>query len=77
MGLTPKRLARILRFRRVWQLAERGPQRNWADVAAELGYADQAHMIKEVRRIGGSTPRTLIAGPPASKTYKRRRSGSG
>ncbi|HMJ61377.1 MAG TPA: AraC family transcriptional regulator [Bryobacteraceae bacterium] len=54
-GLSPKLLARILRFRQAWQQAqaEAGEQ---AGLAAECGYADQSHMIAEFRRFSGLTP---------------------
>ena len=56
VGLSPKRLQRVLRFER---LRRRLGQTSDADLAAELGYADQAHMIRECRAISGSTPRQL------------------
>jgi AraC-like DNA-binding protein len=54
-GLSPKLLARILRFRQAWQRApaEAGEQ---AGLAAECGYTDQSHMIAEFRRFSGRTP---------------------
>jgi AraC-like DNA-binding protein len=54
-GLTPKLLARILRFRHAALRAasETGAH---AGLAAECGYADQAHMIAEFKRFGGRTP---------------------
>jgi AraC-like DNA-binding protein len=59
-GLSPKLLARILRFRQAWQQAPReaGEQ---AGLAAECGYADQSHMIAEFRRFSGRTPGRLNA----------------
>lgn len=56
VGLSPKRLQRVLRFER---LRRRLGGTSDADLAAELGYADQAHMIRECRAISGSTPRQL------------------
>jgi len=54
-GLSPKLLARILRFRQAWQQAQAqvGAQ---AGLAAECGYTDQSHMIAEFRRFSGRTP---------------------
>jgi AraC-like DNA-binding protein len=34
----------------------------WARVAAELGYADQSHMIAEFRELSGLTPDALATG---------------
>lgn len=61
VGLPPKGLARVMRFRRLLHLAARRQERTWADLALEAGYYDQAHMIGEVKRIGGAVP-SEIAG---------------
>lgn len=56
VGLRPKTAARLVRFDRVWrQLDERRPL-DWGKVAAEIGYADQAHLIREFRQFTGTTP---------------------
>lgn len=57
VGLSPKRLQRVLRFDRL--RAEVGSGLAAARLAGELGYADQAHMIRECRRLSGSTPGQL------------------
>jgi len=45
----------VMRFRRAITLA-RGGREGWADLAAELGYFDQSHMIAEFREFAGDTP---------------------
>jgi AraC-like DNA-binding protein len=57
-GLSPKLLARILRFRHAQSraAAESGDH---AGLAAECGFADQAHMIAEFKRFAGRTPGSL------------------
>lgn len=57
VGLSPKRLSRIARFQNALRLAGRHPGRSWADLAAEAGYADQAHLTREFRELSGTTPR--------------------
>lgn len=57
-GLAPKTFARILRFNRVLRLAQAGTP-GWAGIAAECGYADQAHMIREVTEFAGLSPAEL------------------
>lgn len=50
-GYGPKTLARILRMNRALELARSGVR--FATVAAEAGYADQAHLSREVRALTG------------------------
>lgn len=57
LGVGPKRFARIVRFRATLQELRKG--RDHARVAVEAGYADQAHMVRELRALGGVTPRTF------------------
>lgn len=60
-GYGPKTLARILRLQRALALAREGMPH--ADTAARTGYADQAHLAREVREFTGSTLRELLAAP--------------
>jgi AraC-like DNA-binding protein len=60
-GLTPKRLARILRFRHALAHASSERKGHWADVALECGYYDQAHLINEFREFAGTPPGEFIA----------------
>ncbi len=50
-GYGPKTLARILRLQRALGLARQG--HTFADVAARAGYADQAHLARDVRALAG------------------------
>ncbi|MGW3243710.1 helix-turn-helix domain-containing protein [Streptomyces sp. NPDC001070] len=50
-GYGPKTLARILRLQRALRLAHRGHA--FADVAARAGFADQAHLARDVRALAG------------------------
>jgi len=56
VGMPPKRFFRVLRFARVWQLASMQPRETWASLAAEHGYADQAHLTREFRAFGAEPP---------------------
>lgn len=56
-GYGPKTLARILRFTRALDAARAGTP--YAEVAATTGYADQAHLAREVRALAGATLSTL------------------
>jgi AraC-like DNA-binding protein len=55
-GYGPKTLDRILRYRRFTQLCLRMKGTSTAMLAAEAGYSDQAHLVRESRRLTGSTP---------------------
>jgi AraC-like DNA-binding protein len=56
-----KTLDRVLRFQRFFRLAARPEKHNLADMAAHAGYADQAHMTREVQRMTGSTASEFVA----------------
>jgi AraC-like DNA-binding protein len=57
-GYGPKVLDRILRFQRAVALARGG--RAFAQVSAVAGYADQAHLSREVKALAGVPLRALI-----------------
>ncbi|MEC3917776.1 helix-turn-helix transcriptional regulator [Nocardia sp. CDC160] len=59
-GYGPKTLGRILRMQRALALARKGMA--LADVAAVAGYADQAHLTREIRELAGLSPRELLEG---------------
>lgn len=62
VGYGPATLRRVLRFRRFVAWADAGaPGGDLAAVAAELGYADQAHLTRECARLAGQTPAALLA----------------
>jgi AraC-like DNA-binding protein len=52
-------LRRVLRFRRAVALLDAGHAP--ADVAARTGYADQPHLSREVRALGGASPARVAA----------------
>ena len=61
VGLPPKTLARVVRFNRALRLIERRDRPvAWTRVAAECGFYDQAHLIREVRAFTGDTPTQLL-----------------
>jgi AraC-like DNA-binding protein len=62
VGLGPKAIGRILRFRRVLGLLaeEDGPGR-FADIAAAGGYYDQPHLNRDFRELAGCTPGAYLA----------------
>lgn len=73
-GLTPKRLARVLRFNRALA-ALAGPQPpSLAELALATGHADQAHFAHEFRRFAGvSAARYRPASPDQPRHVPERR----
>ncbi|KRB25549.1 AraC family transcriptional regulator [Mesorhizobium sp. Root695] len=59
IGIGPKTLSRIVRFNRALGLS-RQQTVDWADIAADCGYADQAHLVREFRDLAGETPTALL-----------------
>jgi AraC-like DNA-binding protein len=58
-GYAPKTLQRIVRFQRALRLARAGVP--LAEVAAEAGYTDQAHLSNDVKRLSGVPMGRLIS----------------
>ena len=56
VGLSPRLFGRIARFQRAFNAlgVESG-----ADIAARYGFADQAHLVHEIRRFAGQPPTAL------------------
>jgi len=61
VGLSPRRLARLLRVERLLEAIEIDAGNPWAGLAADLGWADQSHMIRDFKRHTGTTPSQYIA----------------
>jgi AraC-like DNA-binding protein len=59
VGLTPKMYCRLVRFQSALAYAAPGGDVEWAQVAADLGYTDQSHMIAEFRQFSSLTPERL------------------
>ena len=61
LGYGPKTLQRIARFQQLLAVAHTEVDERLADLAVEHGYADQAHLTSESRRLTGMPPATFIA----------------
>lgn len=55
-GLSPKVMARVMRFERAQHLLRLPTQPSLSSVAMACGYADQAHMTREWNEFAGSSP---------------------
>lgn len=68
VGYPPRTLARVLRLQRFLGLARRGG--DLARLAADAGYADQAHLTRDCARLGGLPAAALLtsgAGPAGER----------
>ncbi len=60
VGLTPKRFSRVQRFQAVLRGKATHEERTWADLAADCGYADQAHLVRDFRAFAGVAPEDYL-----------------
>lgn len=58
-GMSPKAVQRVGRFQRFVRAVDSGRD-GLAELAAEAGFADQAHLTREVRTLAGLTPGALL-----------------
>lgn len=58
LGVSPKALARIVRFQRSRRLLDRPDPPTVAWVAAECGFYDQAHLVRDWQDLAGCAPTT-------------------
>jgi len=61
VGLAPKTFARIERFQAVIAACRGRTTVSWSQVAAQCGYADQSHLIRDFRRLAGVSPAEFLA----------------
>jgi len=56
VGLTPKTFARLRRFQLTLARIHASIATDWCELALAMGYADQAHLIRDFREFSGLTP---------------------
>lgn len=59
VGMNPKEYARIVQFQKALWLMQQG-ERNHAGIAAECGYSDQSHFIRNFKELSGHTPEFFV-----------------
>ncbi len=67
-GLSPKLLARIVRFQRVFA-AWRDDPASLSRVALECGYFDQSHLVRDFRDFAGAPPAGFLAALPTFTAF--------
>lgn len=66
LGMPPKLLARVVRFHGMTRRLRQRRATSWSALAAECGYHDQSHLIRDTRDFAGCTPRELPGHLPLS-----------
>jgi AraC-like DNA-binding protein len=61
VGLTPKLYCRLRRFQHVLRQVSLGAPVDWAGLALDGGYCDQAHLANEFRDFSGISPSAYLA----------------
>lgn len=61
VGMAPKLFSRVQRFQTVIATVDTHREVNWAEVAADCGYHDQAHFIHDFRAFTGFSPGSYLA----------------
>lgn len=60
VGLSPKELSKIIRFQSVMRrLKDKNFDDSFLELAFEMGYYDQSHLVNEIRAFTGRTPSQL------------------
>ncbi len=77
IGLTPRTLARLLRLRRLLERLDVREQADWASLAHEYGWYDQAHFIRDFKRHTGVTPTQYVAAQLAAYGPDKAGDGAG
>lgn len=60
VGMAPKSFLKIIRFQKAITEIEKNKTANWASIALESGYYDQAHFINDFKDFSGFTPGEFI-----------------
>ncbi len=77
VGLGPRVLARLLRLRRMLERFDVQAPPDWAALASEYGWYDQAHFIRDFRRHTGVTPSEYVAAQRAAYAPESPGEGAG
>ncbi len=78
LGLSPKRLARLIRVRHLLHRLRGAGFQSLAQLSFECGYADQSHMIKDLKALTGRVPGEIdpgfdgrVTGAPCTRIVHR------
>lgn len=60
IGFTPKLFARIVRFQSALDRKRSAPSLSWMNIAYQLGYFDQMHLVRDLQSLGGALPGAIL-----------------
>ena len=60
MGISPKELARVIRFNRAFNAINSAEPVDVQEIIYDCGYYDQAHFINEFKRFTSLTPTSFL-----------------
>jgi len=60
VGMRPKLYSRIARFEAALDRKARSQTKSWTEIAHELGYYDQMHLVHDFGQFPGETPTNLM-----------------
>ncbi len=66
VGIPPKLYSCVERFNRALTMRLNFPDRDWARIAADCGYFDQTHLVKDFHRFAGGSPGGFLHDTPLS-----------
>ena len=69
VGIPPKRFARVHRLQRILRAVRHCAKPDWCRLAAEHGYADQAHLIHDFRDLASITPSAYKPDSPSRNNH--------
>lgn len=61
IGVAPKLYARIVRFEAALRRKAAAPAIRWTEIAHDLGYHDQMHMVRDFNTLSGDSPTTICS----------------
>lgn len=60
VGMSPATYAKVSRFHLAIERKENEPDTRWSAIAADLGYYDQAHLVRDVKALAGESGSRLV-----------------
>lgn len=70
VGLSPRTLKCIFRFRHVLATIRRSPKASLTEIALSSGYFDQSHFVREFKKMVGVSPKSYLQGKGALNDWQ-------